>query len=347
LCLAGQSQESAVLSIPDNHHDFGRIMEDGGKVSYRFVFENSGNESLAITNIRTTCGCTAPSWSTETVSAGKKGYIDVEFDPKGRTGPFHKTLQVQSTATNANMFLTISGNVLPAIKIEELKYSLGDLLIKSNHVNLGYLYKGSTGIQNLTIANAADEPIKIDFREVPEHIVITSIPEILQPGEFGQIEVQYCTEKTDEWDVVIDYLPVFLNDGEVLDKQLTITANIREDFRQFTPEQLQLSPVASYTPEIIQLDTLDSSEPRICEFTLTNKGKSDLIIRALKPSCGCTAAKPEKSTLNPGESTQIEAVFDSTGREGEFRNGIAVVTNDPVQYKKYLIIEGYIDTTKK
>jgi hypothetical protein len=75
---------------------------------------------------------------------------------------------------------------------------------------------------------------------------------------------------------------------------------------------------------------------------LKNSGKTDLKIRAVKASCGCTVAAPEKNVLAPGESTFIDAIFDPTGRTGEFKNGITVVTNDPAHYKKYLFVEGYI-----
>jgi hypothetical protein len=73
-----------------------------------------------------------------------------------------------------------------------------------------------------------------------------------------------------------------------------------------------------------------------------NNGNSNLIIRALKPSCGCTIAKQRKKVLSPGASTKIEAIFDPTGRTGEFKNAIAVITNDPKSYKQYLTSEGYI-----
>lgn len=340
--IGAQDKGVAVLQIPVNMHDFGRVMEDGGSVRHRFEFINSGSGSLNLANVRTTCGCTIPMWTKEPVYPGESGFVDVEFNPRGRSGDFHKTIQIQSNASNANMFLTISGTVVPALKEEELHYQLGGLSIKADQVNLGYLYKGNTGVEHVTIKNSTGSTMEVKFSDVPDYIVLDAIPAMLKPGEYGQIEVHYCTEKVDDWDVVIDQVGLLLNNMPVKEKKLSIIANIREDFRGLTPEQKEVAPIAEYSAEAYRLDTITSGLPVECKFMIKNSGKSDLKIRAVKASCGCTAVKPEKSNLAPGDSTYVSAVFDPEGRSGEFKNGITVVTNDPFHYKKYLYMEGYI-----
>jgi len=100
--------------------------------------------------------------------------------------------------------------------------------------------------------------------------------------------------------------------------------------------------VATYIEDVFDHDTIPQDNPVECRFLIRNDGQSDLIIRSVKPSCGCTAVKPEKSTLAPGDSTYIDAVFYPKGRSGDFKNGITIVTNDPRLYKKYFFIEGYV-----
>ena len=342
ITLYAQTDGGAIFTFPANSYDFGRIPEDKGIVRHKFLFTNTGSEDLFITNVRTTCGCTVPLWTKTPVIPGGEGFVEIAFDPKNRPGAFHKTIQVQSTAQNANMFVTISGTVVPPLKMESLPHKLGDLNVKSDLVNLGYLYKGDTGVENLVIANNTNKTLEIEFKNVPDHIILLADPKILNPGEFGRIEVQYCTEKIDDWDVVIDQVPVIFNGREDTDVKLTITANIREDFRSLTEEQMTIAPVATYIGDTFHHDTLSSDKPVECKFLIRNDGQSDLIIRAVKPSCGCTAVKPEKSTLIPGDSTYIDALFNPKGRSGDFKNGITVVTNDPRLYKKYLFVEGYV-----
>lgn len=71
--------------------DFGRV-ESGKVVSHDFVFTNAGNQRLEITDIRSSCGCTAATnWSRQ-VEPGRGGVIPVLFNSGGMAGPVMKTL---------------------------------------------------------------------------------------------------------------------------------------------------------------------------------------------------------------------------------------------------------------
>ncbi len=342
LNLRAQERDAAILSLENNSFDFGRIREDKGKLSHTFTFSNTGNSTLVLNNVRSTCGCTVPKWSKEPVSPGEQGFLTVEFDPQNRNGVFHKTVQIQSTASNSNMFITITGNILPPVKEEKLDYKVGDLSVKSKHINFGYIFKGKTAVQTITIANHTAEKMDIDLGDIPEYLVAHVYPSSLQPGEYGQIEIHYNTNLIDDWDVVIDRLTVFINGNELKKDKFAVTANIREDFSKLPEEQLQNAPIAYFELSDHVFDTISGSKSVKCSYTLANNGNSDLIIRALKPSCGCTVAKQRKKVLAPGTSTNIEVSFDPTGKIGEFKNAIAVITNDPKSYKQYLSAEGYI-----
>ncbi len=65
------------------------------------------------------------------------------------------------------------------------------------------------------------------------------------------------------------------------------------------------------------------------DFVVSNVGGDLLKIEDVKASCGCTAAKPDKSNLAPGESTNIKVDFNSTGRSGRQTKYITIKTNDP------------------
>jgi uncharacterized cupredoxin-like copper-binding protein len=73
------------------------------------------------------------------------------------------------------------------------------------------------------------------------------------------------------------------------------------------------------------------------DFVVSNVGGDLLKIDDVRASCGCTAAKPEKDALAPGESTNINVDFNSTGRSGRQTKYITVKTNDPnnpeIQFK--------------
>ena len=64
-------------------------------------------------------------------------------------------------------------------------------------------------------------------------------------------------------------------------------------------------------------------------YVISNNGGDLLKILDVRASCGCTAAKPEKSELQPGESTNLLVSFNSKGRKGPQNKNVTFVTNDP------------------
>lgn len=64
-------------------------------------------------------------------------------------------------------------------------------------------------------------------------------------------------------------------------------------------------------------------------YVISNNGGDLLKILDVRASCGCTAAKPDKSELKPGESTNLLVSFNSKGRKGPQSKNVTVVTNDP------------------
>jgi hypothetical protein len=63
-------------------------------------------------------------------------------------------------------------------------------------------------------------------------------------------------------------------------------------------------------------------------FILVNNGGDSLKILDVHASCGCTAAKPDKNDLAPGESTNIKVEFNSAGKSGKQEKYVYVKTND-------------------
>ncbi len=82
-------------------------------------------------------------------------------------------------------------------------------------------------------------------------------------------------------------------------------------------------------------------------YVISNSGGDLLKILAVRPACGCTAAKPDKEELKPGESTNLLISFNSKGRKGPQTKTIAVETNDPDNPTVTLSFKCNIVITKK
>lgn len=91
-------------------HDYGTLLQgaDGG---CEFVFTNKGEKPLLLTNVRASCGCTAPTWPREPILPGETGVIKVGYNTN-IVGIFSKVISVNSNAANGLVTLTVKGNVL-------------------------------------------------------------------------------------------------------------------------------------------------------------------------------------------------------------------------------------------
>jgi len=63
------------------------------------------------------------------------------------------------------------------------------------------------------------------------------------------------------------------------------------------------------------------------KFIVSNKGKVDLIITNVKPSCGCTTPEWTKEAIKPGETGEIKFSFNSRGRVGKQNKSITIKAN--------------------
>lgn len=59
-------------------------------------------------------------------------------------------------------------------------------------------------------------------------------------------------------------------------------------------------------------------------FVLTNRGAEPLVLRSVRPSCGCTTPSFTTEPIEPGGAGEIVVEFDSQGRPGPFRKTIGV-----------------------
>ena len=103
---------AGVLSFETEEIDYGTIQqnEDGAKI---FKFTNTGKDPIVITQVKTSCGCTVPTYSREPVLAGASGEIQIKYDTK-RIGKFTKTITIMSNASEPNKVIRIKGEILNA-----------------------------------------------------------------------------------------------------------------------------------------------------------------------------------------------------------------------------------------
>lgn len=106
-----QSSTQDSIKFEKIMHDYGTIAQ-GADGNCEFKFTNNGKAPLILSNVKASCGCTAPEWPKEPIAPGKSSSIKVKYNT-ALVGAFNKSITVNSNAANGAVLLQIKGNVTP------------------------------------------------------------------------------------------------------------------------------------------------------------------------------------------------------------------------------------------
>jgi Protein of unknown function (DUF1573) len=99
------------IQFDDPAYNFGRIGA-GEPVKHTFVFTNTGDAQLVISNVTPGCGCTTAGAWTKEVEPGKTGKIPIQVNTSAFNGPIGKSVTVTcNDKAHARVTLQISGTV--------------------------------------------------------------------------------------------------------------------------------------------------------------------------------------------------------------------------------------------
>ena len=340
------AQKKAIIQFDKLDHDFGVIKEENGKVKCRFNFTNVGDDTLKITSVKPGCGCTTASWTKTPVAPKGSGVVDAEFDPAKRPGIFSKNIAVTTNdPTQQFVNLALKGNVMPKEQISSDVFPVvaGNLRLKSSQFNFGNIKNNEVRNDTLRIINNWKKAMTFEVKDLTTPITAKVVPSELKPGKEGLIIVSYDASKRNDYGYVYDRITLKTNDSIQTEKIINLSMNIVEDFSKMTPEQLAAAAKIKFDNVNFKFDKVKQGEKVECSYTFTNQGRSDLYIRKVKASCGCTATNPEKTMLKPGESSKINATFNTQGKDGKQNKTITVISNDPNNTCILLTIEGTVE----
>ncbi len=108
--LGFSQNKKAIITFEKTVIDYGTI-DKGANGVRDFVFTNTGDAPLIISNVKSTCGCTIPKKPEKPILPGETDKIQVKYDTK-RVGFIRKSISVTSNASNPNVILKITGQVI-------------------------------------------------------------------------------------------------------------------------------------------------------------------------------------------------------------------------------------------
>jgi hypothetical protein len=156
-------------------YDFGRAME-GEAVKYAYVFTNTGDATLQVSDVRA-CHCLTFSNYSKQVEPGQTGVIPLSFNTSGLNGPVNRSITVVcNDKSNQNAHLLWKGSVWKALEVSPQTAMLNLTADKQR------------GSQVVRIVNNLEEPVTISEPESNNRQFAAELKEI-KPGKEFQVTV--------------------------------------------------------------------------------------------------------------------------------------------------------------
>lgn len=335
------AQNNPQISVEELTYDFGTIYEADGLASHVFQVKNTGQAPLVITRVTASCGCTQPQWSKEPIAPGKSGELKITFDPKGRPGPFYKTVSIYSNGKKGSYNLAVKGTVKPKTlqPVFNYPYSIGELKLHTKTILYSTIRPDEKLEERIHILNDSQKALTIQLGKLPSFFSVEADPDVIQPGEMGTLTIVLDAAAVKRKGRVAVSLPVTVSSSDLKESQgqIQIAANIIDNFNKLTAAEKALAPVAHLSGTLLefgQLPTKGGIIPLIggkatISFDITNTGKSPLNIYSVTSDDERLDISGGRRELKPGATATFKVSIRPKDVKTKLESLINVVCDDP------------------
>lgn len=167
--------EGPHLSFEIDKVDFGE-MEQQSEANKEVVFKNTGNATLEIKDVQSSCGCTAAIPTDRTIEPGEKGILNVSFKSGKSVGDVEKVITV---VTN--------DSINPRTRLPVKAFVKTDIKLEPRSIDFGEVQLGESKTAEARLMSQNGKPFEILFVEVDSSQFDYSIKPVEEDGNPGYI----------------------------------------------------------------------------------------------------------------------------------------------------------------
>lgn len=269
--------------------DTGEIL-DSEPYELNYLFRNTGQGPLTITQVKTSCGCTVPELEKKTYMPGESGEMKVTFDPSGKSGAMSRNITVFTDSQRTPSETLIVRTLVKPVVVMEPRVLPFDSIEKGQTATKEFKIYGRTDDFKVTRATV-DRPGVFDIEvedkgEVDYHneklrlsvIRVTVRPDARPGSETAEVTVRTNDERR----------PIF---------SLSVVARVLGD--------LKINPVRVTMGRMTVGDEFER------EIRITSKSGKAFEIKGVGLN---TIALDTKYEFKPTDETKTEWVVTLTGK---------------------------------
>lgn len=239
-------------------HDFGHVAR-GAKAEFAFEIQNLYEEEVHIVDVKTSCGCTTPSVSKNTLKTWEKGTVVATLNTRSFVGQRTSTLTVViDKPFHAEVALNISGTIH------------SDVDFQPGVVALGQVEQGAGAEQEVLVTYRGRGPWQIsDVRSACNHLEVELGEPLKQPG---QITYKMVVR------LKADAPPGMVNE------QLTVVTSDKSMPTISLPIEGRVAPPLSVSPSPLLFGALAPGQNATKQLVITGKQPFKLLSIASEPA---------------------------------------------------------------
>lgn len=311
--LAGNaSAESwADKMFKEKFHDF-RIVGRGTKTEHHFEFTNPFEQDVHIAAVRTSCGCTTPSVTKDTVKTHETAAVVAKFNTNTFIGQRSATVTV-----------VIDKPQYAEVRLKVAGFIRTDITFDPPEVNYGEVAPGKSQEREVVITHTGNS--KWEIKDVRSHCGNLQVR--LAPPERSRGVVRYrmhvkMDENMPEGDIR-ERLTLISNDRDFPTTEMAIAGRIR--------------PMISVSPAAVSLGT----------STPTGSARQNLVVRGEQPfsirDVQCADNRFEFDVPEGEKKVHfVKLRFQGDGQVGPVSQEVRIVTNLPGNKAASCIVTGRI-----
>jgi len=234
---------------------------------------------------------------------------------------------VYTNINNEYIRLIIEGYVIPTAG--KFRSKIGPLDARTNTLDLGKIIQGAIENESISIFNSTEDTLFIEVLNEHKHIKLTVEPQILEPEQSGEITIQFSTSFSELGKSITIINFEFNKKENKYNGQLSILANVVEDFSLLTDWQSANPPVISTTFQEIDLGRIKPNELTTKEIEIENRGKRDLFIHNIKTSNSMYSITPAKLIIGSGKKGVFQISIMPTAERNNVASKLTIISNDP------------------
>ncbi len=327
----------------------GPLEDKAEPVEVVFKYKNIGKGSVTISNIKTDCNCSQPSWDKKPIAFNQSGEFVIKFYTTGLSGNQTKTITVFCDGEPNVYYLKFSAyvNDVNARMAKTYPAKQGNILFDSYEIKFPKITPDKVDSAQHSMFNPTKKDIKIFKVEAPKHITVINSKDIIQPNTAVGFKFIYNAKVANDYGLRLDEIIVHTDDSLVPDKKFLVRATIVEDFEKLTPKEKANPPVFFAITPVVDLGIVNIQTTHNATFTVTNKGKTPLYIRKISSSCGCATTDFDYSKpIKKGKKVNILVKYNTNYDIGNVEKQISLITNTPAQTSQTLILKANIVYTR-